>query len=178
MRQQSDRMVGAMEVEVVRWPDEDRRRERLSLAGEPRLLLVEDGQIPPVVLDCLEDWVRVPAPEQELQARLDALEVRGRAHEHDAPGIDDHGVLRFGNQWVALSPVEARLTQALLLRFGAVVSRESLVRAGWSEDGAARNALDVHVLRLRRRLAPLGLAIRTVRSRGYLLEQRVDGVRP
>ena len=34
-----------------------------------------------------------------------------------------------------------------------------------------RNVLDVHVLRLRRRLAPLGLAIRTVRSRGYMLEQ-------
>ena len=30
--------------------------------------------------------------------------------------------------------------------------------------------LDVHVLRLRRRLAQVGLAIRTVRSRGYLLE--------
>jgi DNA-binding response OmpR family regulator len=28
----------------------------------------------------------------------------------------------------------------------------------------------VHVLRLRRRLAPVALAIRTVRSRGYLLE--------
>jgi hypothetical protein len=32
----------------------------------------------------------------------------------------------------------------------------------------------VHVLRLRRRLSPLRLAIRTVRSRGYLLE-RADG---
>ena len=127
--------------------------------------------MPPLVLDCLEDWVRVPAPEQEVQARLDALEVRGRAHEHDAPGIDDHGVLRFRSRWVALSPVEARLTQALLARFAAVVSRAELVRAGWSDEGAARNALDVHVLRLRRRLAPLGLAIRTVRSRGYLLEE-------
>ena len=33
-----------------------------------------------------------------------------------------------------------------------------------------RNALDVHVLRLRRRIAPLGLEIRTVRSRGYLMQ--------
>jgi hypothetical protein len=30
------------------------------------------------------------------------------------------------------------------------------------------------MLRLRRRLAPLALAIRTVRSRGYLLEHGVD----
>lgn len=167
-----------MPVEVVRWPDETRRRERLVVAGEPRLLLVEDGQRPPVVIDCLEDWVRVPAPEQEVQARLDALEVRGKAHAHASPGLDDNGVLRFRDRWVALSPVEARLTQALLRRFGAVVSRESLIKAGWPGEGAARNALDVHVLRLRRRLAPLGLAIRTVRSRGYLLEEAPDRSAP
>jgi DNA-binding response OmpR family regulator len=35
--------------------------------------------------------------------------------------------------------------------------------------------LDVHVVRLRRRIAPLGLAIRTVRSRGYLLEEAATG---
>jgi DNA-binding response OmpR family regulator len=163
-----------MEVEVVRWPDETRRRERLVLAGEPRLLLVEQGQCPPVVMDCLEDWVRVPATEEEVQARLDALLVRGKAHAHDAPGLDDNGVLRFRSRWVALSPVEARLTGELIRRFGAVVSREGLVEAGWPQDGAARNALDVHVLRLRRRLGPIGLAIRTVRSRGYLLEERSD----
>jgi len=32
--------------------------------------------------------------------------------------------------------------------------------------------LDVHALRLRRRLDSVGLVIRTVRSRGYLLEAR------
>jgi len=58
----------------------------------------------------------------------------------------------------------------MLERFGAVVSRESLGRAGWPDGAPGRNALDVHVLRLRRRLAPVHLAIRTVRSRGYLLE--------
>ena len=55
-------------------------------------------------------------------------------------------------------------------RFGAVVSRDALSQAGWPEGAPGRNALDVHVLRLRRRLAPLSLVIRTVRSRGYLLE--------
>jgi DNA-binding response OmpR family regulator len=50
------------------------------------------------------------------------------------------------------------------------VSREALAKAGWPDGAPGRNALDVHVLRLRRRLALVGLAIRTVRSRGYLLE--------
>jgi DNA-binding response OmpR family regulator len=66
--------------------------------------------------------------------------------------------------------VESRLTTALLDRYQAVVSRESLARAGWPDGMPGRNVLDVHIVRLRRRLAPLGLAIRTVRSRGYLLE--------
>jgi DNA-binding response OmpR family regulator len=70
-----------------------------------------------------------------------------------------------------LPPVEARLTSALLARYGAVVAREALGRAGWPEGAPGRNALDVHMLRLRRRLSPLSLAIRTVRSRGYLLER-------
>ena len=67
--------------------------------------------------------------------------------------------------------MEARLTEALIGRFGAVVSRDALARAGWPGGAPGRNALDVHVLRLRRRLDGLGLVIRTVRSRGYLLEQ-------
>ena len=46
---------------MLRWPEEEGRRSRISEAGEPRLLLVPDGQEPPPVSDCLEDWIRVPA---------------------------------------------------------------------------------------------------------------------
>ena len=129
--------------------------------------------------DCLEDWIRVPAPEQEVRARVDALAVRSQAHlangksEPDTlpgPVLDDFGVLRLNGAWVALPPLEARLAEALLERMGAVTSRELLIRAGWPSGTPGRNALDVHVLRLRRRLQPVGLAIRTVRSRGYLME--------
>ena len=84
-------------------------------------------------------------------------------------------MLRVGDRWVSLPPVEARLTEALLDRFGAVVSRDALARSGWPGGSPGRNALDVHVLRLRRRLSPLQLAIRTVRSRGYLLERSDAG---
>ena len=159
-----------MDVTLLAWPDEDERRKRLSLVGGPRLLLIADGHAPPLVSDCLEDWIRVPAADEEVRARVEALTVRMGAHSHLLPALDPHGVLRFGDRWTALPPLEARLTEALLTRFGAVASREALIRAGWPCGATGRNALDVHVLRLRRRLAPLSLAIRTVRSRGYLLE--------
>ena len=138
----------------------------------PRLLLIEDGVVPPDAADCLEDWVRVPASEVDVRARTAALARRAAAHGTSAsvPDLDADGVLRFGGGWVSLPPVEARLMRVLLERFGAVVSRDALARAGWPEGAPGRNALDVHMLRLRRRLDPLALAIRTVRSRGYLME--------
>ncbi len=158
-----------MDVVLIRWPREAERRDLLKEAGAPRLLLIEEGR-PPASDDCLEDWVRIPVEEEDVQARLAGLVARRRLHATALPELDDDGVLRFAARWVALPPVEARLTDALLDRFGAVVSRGALARAGWPQGAPRRNALDVHVVRLRRRLAPVGLAIRTVRSRGYLLE--------
>ncbi len=154
----------------MRWPHETERRAGLERDGIPRLLLVEDGAAPPLVEDPLEDWVRVPAQELDVRARLDTLALRVRRAAPALPTLDEDGVLRFHGSWASLPPVEARLTDVLLQRFGAVVSREALSKAGWPEGAPGRNALDVHVLRLRRRLAPVGLVIRTVRSRGYLLE--------
>ncbi len=162
-----------MEVVLVRWPLEHDRLVRLRNEGRPRLLLVEDGAPPPLVVDDIEDWIRVPADEADVRARADGLSRRADSR-WGLPDLDDDGVLRVGTRWVALPPVEARLTEALLGRIGAVVSRDALSRAGWPAGAPGRNALDVHVLRLRRRLSGLGLAIRTVRSRGYLLE-RADG---
>ena len=157
----------------MRWPPERARRHELSELGVPRLLLLEDGHHPPDTRDCLEDWIRVPAPEADVQARVAALADRAAAHgasAEQAPQLDDDGVLRAGGNWVPVPPVEARLLRTLLDRYGAVVSRETLSRAGWPDRAPDRNVLDVHVLRLRRRIAPVRLAIRTVRSRGYLLE--------
>lgn len=158
-----------MDVVLLRWPAERDRRWELHRSGQPRLLLV-DGGVPPAPLDDLEDWIRVPAPDIDLQLRIDGLQSRADGGRHSRPSLDADGVLRYDDGWVALPPVEARLTEALLARFGRVVSRDDLARAGWPDGAPGRNALDVHVLRLRRRLDSVSLAIRTVRSRGYLLE--------
>lgn len=159
-----------MDVVLVRWPSEAERRIRLQDQGTPRLLLIEDGDAPPYPEDCLEDWIRVPADDADVRLRIDGLAARSSQHVVDSPDLDPDGVLRYSSSWVSLPPVEARLTRALVEKFGAVVGREALARAGWPEGAPGRNALDVHVLRLRRRLATVGLSIKTVRSRGYLLE--------
>lgn len=167
-----------MDVVLVHWPAEERTRSALRDQGVPRVLLVEGTAPPPALVDDLEDWIRVPADEVDLHARVDAIGRRCRERTAGKPTLDDDGVLRFGDAWVPLPPVEARITGALLERSGAVVSRDALGRAGWPGGAPGRNALDVHVLRLRRRLRPVGLAIRTVRSRGYLLERASSAVSP
>ena len=163
------RLAPVADVVLVRWPAEVERREWLANQGIPRLLFVEGAADPPPA-DCLEDWIRVPAADVDVKRRLEDLGARAAHHILEIPEIDGDGVLRFGNSWASLSPVDARLAGALVERFGAVVSRTVLGKAGWPGGAPARNALDVHMLRLRRRVEPVGLVIRTVRSRGYLLE--------
>ncbi len=161
-----------MKVETVLWPGEEGRLAKLRVEGIPRLVLVPEGMMPPLTTDVLEDWVRLPATEDDVRIRRQVLADRVQvADDARRPQLDDNGLLRMGGQWVSLPPVELRLVSALLDRYRAVVSREALARAGWPDGMPGRNVLDVHIVRLRRRLAPLGLAIRTVRSRGYLLEE-------
>ncbi len=162
------------QVVLVRWPDEHERLEAVRATGVPRLVLVDGGTQPPSSVDPLEDWVRVPAPDDDVRTRVATLAARA---DHSLPTVDDDGLLHFDARWVALSPVEQALGRSLVERFGAVVGRDALARRAWPAGVPTRNALDVHMLRLRRRVATVGLEVRTVRSRGYLLQAATDSTR-
>lgn len=166
-----------MNVNLVTWPDDAGRLEQLRAESAPRLLLLTPGVPPPVPPDCLEDWVRVPVSDEDLQARVSTLAARAARHA-DHPLLDEDGLLHFHDAWVSLSPVDAALTRALLERYGAVVGRAALAERAWPDSTPSRNALDVHILRLRRRVQPLGLEIKTIRSRGYLLQERRRVMQP
>jgi DNA-binding response OmpR family regulator len=159
-----------VDVAFLRWPEDEERRTALAEERRPRLLLLDAGVTPPDASDCFEDWVTMPVEEEELARRTRALTARVARHQTTEPAVDASGVLRFGDRLLVLPPVEARLAMALASRFGGVVRRDALAEAGWPEGLPGRNALDVHLVRLRRRLAGIGLTLRTVRSRGYLLE--------
>lgn len=158
-----------MELLVVRWPDEEEQRAAAAAAGIPRLLVVDENQAPPQVADDLEDWVRSPALDVDVEARVRTVMARARAKRRVTPTLQDD-VLSFCGRSVALAPLDARLGEVLVSRYGAVVSRQAMFAAGWPGQSPDRNVLDVHLLRLRRRIAPLGLSVKTVRARGYLLE--------
>ena len=57
-----------MDVALVRWPADEARRQELAGQGKPRLLLVAKDAEPPVCVDHLEDWTRVPASDTGARA--------------------------------------------------------------------------------------------------------------
>jgi len=154
-------------VVLVHWPEEANRVLELARAGTPRLLLVANDTEPPVTTDELCAWVRVPANERDVQARI--VELRSRA-SLARPILGDHGLLWRGTRWVALSPIEARLTAAFVARPGRVLSRPRLEKTGWPDGAPNVRSVDARIKALRRRIAPMGMRIHTVRGQGYIAE--------
>jgi DNA-binding response OmpR family regulator len=156
-------------IRLVRWPEERELLEQLRAEHAPRLLLVRPPSPAPVVDECEEDWVRLPADDADVRARVLALAARSARHR-PGPQVGADGRLRHGGHWIALSPIEHRLAGALAERFGEVVDSGRLTRVAWPNDTTTDGALRVHLTRLRRRLRPLALDVQNVRGRGYLMD--------
>lgn len=62
----------------------------------------------------------------------------------------------------------------LTAHYQSLVRREQLIAECWGGGPPSRNALDLRMLRLRRRIEPLNLVIRTVWGKGYLLDLAGD----
>lgn len=159
----------ADDVVILRWPGEQTRLADLRQQRIPRLALVSPHAPAFRSSDPLEDWVRLPASEGDVRARVRTLLARAHDERPDAPELGDGRVLRYGSWWTTLAPTEARLAETFVDRFGGVVSRVELASAGWPEGLPSRNSLDVLLGRIRRRLDGSSLVLRTVRSRGCML---------
>ncbi len=156
------------------------RTWRARGAHLPVLLLTARDQLADRVagLDAgADDYLVKPFDLPELLARLRALRRRaaGRLEEKLTLGaleLDTAGrELRWNGQRVTLSPRELALTELLLQKAGRVVTKESIVArlSSWEAD-FSENSVEVYVHRLRKRFAELGVAIKTVRGFGYVME--------
>src|SRR3954469_17799411 len=77
----------------------------------------------------------------------------------------------MSGELVALSPREFAVLDVLASRAGSVVTKDELLRTVWGDEQAAtRNAVEVYVGYLRRKLDAVGAGaiVRTVRGHGYL----------
>jgi two-component system OmpR family response regulator len=77
-----------------------------------------------------------------------------------------------GDEHLDLPPRELALLELFFLRAGRVVGKDAIVQSLTSlDDSLSDNAIEQYVSRLRRRLQPHGLTLRTARGLGYLLER-------
>jgi two-component system OmpR family response regulator len=125
-----------------------------------------------------DDYMTKPFDLPEFEARVRALIRRG--HFISSNSLT-HGGLRFdsaarrlfyNDQPVDISMRELAVIELLLSRQGRVVTKEQLVDHlfGWG-DVANSNAVEVYIHRVRKKLEPFGIDIRTVRGMGYLLDK-------
>lgn len=128
-----------------------------------------------------DDYMTKPFELRELEARVRALLRRSQGgFNHDirfGQLVLDTRQQQITNQGIpmTLPPREYGVLEALLLQAGRVVSKDSIAqRLAVRSEELADNAIEVYIHRLRKRLEPLGIGIRTLRGLGYLLEQNDD----
>lgn len=123
-----------------------------------------------------DDYLVKPFATAELIARIRALARRFAA----PPSQSGLGLLsldsatrraRVGERPLELSAREWGVLEYLLQHAGRVVSKQQIIDAiaPWGDD-LTLNAVEVYVSRLRLKLEGAGVAIRTIRGFGYLLE--------
>ncbi|MGO9874874.1 MAG: winged helix-turn-helix domain-containing protein [Acidimicrobiia bacterium] len=161
---------------MLEWPHRQQDREDLKRRGVPRLLLIAPTTAPPECSDCLEDWVRLPADEADLDARLLALVTRRPSHT--IPTLDEHGVLRRDSEVAFLSPFERKLAEILIDNLGDVVPTTTIERKLDYQPDTRCLSLRVHLSRLRKSIAPFGLCISCVRAVGYTMHQDIGIAAP
>ncbi|ENZ80985.1 MULTISPECIES: response regulator transcription factor [Caulobacter] len=124
-----------------------------------------------------DDYVPKPFDPFELVARVRAVARRkagyaARTVHVGALACDwDAGCAWVGDRRLDLRPREWAALKALAGRAGRVVERDHLAAEVFpDEETPSPNALDVHVGRLRRKLAPDGPRLSTLRGLGYRLD--------
>jgi DNA-binding response OmpR family regulator len=165
------RMPGRSGLEVLQWM---RRRESQAAV---LMLTARDAPADRVAgLDQgADDYLVKPFDFGELLARMRALQRRPRALQ--APQLVVGGVrfdpatrdLRVGTRPAVLTATEQAILEMLMRRSPAVVQRRMIALHVWEHeaDAMGSNTIDVHLARLRSKLAGGMVRIEAVRGVGY-----------
>jgi DNA-binding response OmpR family regulator len=155
------------------------RRLRARGSAMPVLLLTARDAIEDRVRGLelgADDYLVKPFATAELVARLNAL-VRRYAPKSSLLSLGQLTLdtaakrARVGERGIELSVREWAVLEYLLQHSARVVSKQQIIDAilPWGDD-LTQNAVEVYISRLRLKIADAGVAIRTIRGFGYMLE--------
>lgn len=129
-----------------------------------------------------DDYMIKPFDISEFEARVRVL-LRRQAGLRSS--LVSYGAVSFdlnsrsfsaGGVTLDIPARELGLLEILFMRAGKVVAKEAIIQSLTAfDDDLSANAIEQYVSRLRKRLAPHGLTVRTARGIGYYLDKRVDG---
>jgi DNA-binding response OmpR family regulator len=122
-----------------------------------------------------DDYLVKPFDFRELLARLRALQRRPRIAQPPQLAVGDviydpaTQEVQIGSRRPALTVTERGILEMLMRRSPAVVDRRSIAQSVWANDADAlgSNTIDVHMARLRSKLAGGQVRIESVRAVGY-----------
>lgn len=124
-----------------------------------------------------DDYLTKPFDVGELEARVRMLLRRRSGQRSTSIEFGRLKLDRNSRTFTADGTVldlparEVGLLETLILRAGKVVPKQSIIESLSSlDEDLSPNAIEQYVSRLRRRLAPIGLTVRTARGIGYYLE--------
>lgn len=128
-----------------------------------------------------DDYMVKPVALVELEARVRALIRRGQGSAEPVLSLGRLQLDTIGKRaWLEgkaldLAAREWSALEFLVQRVNRIVSKEQITQAlyGWDEE-ITPNAIEKFISRLRGKLEPAGITIRTVRGLGYYLEKPDD----
>ncbi len=125
-----------------------------------------------------DDYLVKPFALAELHARIRSVIRRRNAASSNLMQLGQLTLdlksrqAKIGDTDLELSNREAAVLEVLMLHAGRPVSKGQMIESlGSRDDIVSDNAIEVYVHRVRKRLEPAGIKVRTLRGIGYCLER-------